>query len=177
MPCPNIQHCPNACRHLGVCTKNWFLRVEIDELCQPEIVRQIRSTTVDVTRAEGVKPTKVRDWLNDKYRDSRVHAINAAHHPVSLDMGCLEATDAELDAGLGEKNDEALREFFRTNACSQPRNGGRLFVTKRWHQQFVTMASVVGVSYPKRSQWWPRVRNGTYVDPRVANDNHPPRTE
>lgn len=167
----------NVCHLLEYCTRTSFLALDQGEVTNAEIVRAVRFTTYEATQTETVMPSEVREWLNDKYRDAELTIINRNGIETDLPMECFEPRDARIDNGTAEKWDEALREFFRTNACSPPRQNCHVFVTQKWHRQFVTMASVVGVSFPNKSRWWPRIINGQYVDPRVANTNRAPKTK
>lgn len=151
-----------------------FLAVGLAELGRSEIVRVIRRDTFIITSAKGIKPSKCREWLNNEYRDSKPQVVDFFNKAIELDMSCFEPSDDEIDLGRANSFDEALREFFRSNACCPPHNRCRMFVTARWHRHFMTMASIVGVSHPEVSQWWPRIIGGKYFDPRVANNNRPP---
>lgn len=163
-----------ACRHLGYCTKTRFLQLHAKELVHSEIVRAARLTVYRVTNAKNIKPMGCRDWLYDELWKARVQTVNRKGHPVEPDMDCFEPSDAEIDNGMAHTFDERLRDFFRSNACNPP-SGGRVFVTKRWHRHFTTMATIIGASHPEVAQWWPRMIDGKYVDPRAANDDRPPR--
>lgn len=174
MICPKVNQCKNACRRLGYCTRKFFLTVSEGELAHPSIVGAVRTTTYLAANVNGITPSRCRDWLIDKYRDAKVQIINAAHVPVELNLDHFDATDDEIDAETVKVFEERLREFFRSNVRMPPHGHGPLFVTATWKPHFVTMASIIGASYPSVSQWWPRVIGGKYVDPRVANDNRPP---
>lgn len=173
MTCPFHQSCDQSCRHLGVCTKRWFLQVRAEDVKKTEHVRAVRETVSKLTRGKNVKPARCRNWLYDLLWELRVQPVNQNREPVEPDMDDFEPTDEIIDNDLVPLFDERQREFFRVNACSEP-NPGLVFVTARWHTQFATMATIVGAYCPDESQWWPRVINGQYVDPRVANDNRSP---
>lgn len=166
----------NACRNLGICSRIAFLVVKPEEVQNKNFVRHVRLTTSKATQENGIAPSQMPDFLNDKYRDAKLKVINRNHVEVDLGMEHLEASDHDIDTDRAKKVLEDLREFFRNNAFNPPQGNRRVFVTQRWHLQFATMASVIGVSYPDQSRWWPRIINGDFVDPRVANDNRPPET-
>lgn len=169
--------CPFPCQTLGYCTRKSFLAIDRGEVMKAGLVMAVRTDAFDITQRKGVYPAAAREWLNDEYRDATLEVINRNGVEVDLMMECYEATDEQIDNGTAEIWEEALREFFRTNACSQPQIAGHVFVTEKWHRQFATMASVIGVSYPEKSRWWPRIIDGEYVDPRVANTNAAPNTD
>ena len=173
MPCKNFADCTEACCHLGYCMKTAFLKFETEELVQPEIVRAVRRTVCELADAQNIKPLGCRDWLYRELWNAKVRIIDQGGRTVVPDMDCFEPTDDQIDDGAAWKFDERLREFFRSNACRAPQHG-RVFVTKRWHRHFASMATIIGSSYPTESQWWPRVINGKYVDPNIANVNGPP---
>ena len=145
----------------------------MEELIHAEIVRAVRMTVYGAAMAKHIKPMGCRSWLYDELWRARVQIIDRRSHKIVPDMDSFEPSDAQIDNGTAAIFDERLRDFFRGNACSAPR-GGRVFVTKRWHRQFAIMATIIGASHPEEVQWWPRVIDGDYVDPRIANDNHPP---
>ena len=169
----NITECEHACPFIGYCSAKLFQILREEDLKRAEIVRAVRKTIFGVTQAEGVTPSRTRAWLYDKLWQIKVQPVNQNHKPVDFDTDCFEPTDEDIDKDVVPVFEERLREFFRTNAHSEP-NQGRVFVTSRWHTQFMSMATIVGSYRPDESQWWPRVINGEYVDPKVANLNRPP---
>lgn len=170
--------CPlSACRALGFCTKKHFLQASVSEVPYQDFVRAVRYTTSLATFIEDITPSQMPDWLSDQYRDAKAKMIDAKGREAELDLSIFEATDEDIDAGRAKDVLEDFREFFRNNAFNAPRGNYRVFVTKKWHKHFATMASVVGVAYPEHSRWWPRVIKGQLIDPRVANDNCPPKNK
>lgn len=174
MKCRNIGVCERACGKLGYCVRTCFLALSEDELKHVEIIRAVRRTAFRCAEGRGIKPGGCREWMTNEYRDARVQIINACHQVIELDMRHFEPSDAEIDNDCAQQFEERLREFFRSNVRLPEYGSQRLFVTQKWRGHFIAFGTVLGASYPEESQWWPRVINGKYVDPNVANVNGPP---
>lgn len=173
MPCPIYPNTLTACRVLGICTAKHFLIVRADEVTFPALVIAVRKTVSQVAANENIKPSGCRDWFYNMLWDMKVQVVNQNMRPVDIEMDVFEPSDALTDHHDVDAFDERLRDFCRSNVCTTPR-AGRVFVTRKWHPHFATVATIIGACHPEESQWWPRKIRGKFIDPRVANDSRPP---
>ena len=139
------------------------------------MVRAVRTTLAVVAEEEGVKPLGMRDFAIDAYAQLDGTITDAFGQEVRLATQILDPSDAQIDAGLGARFDEALREFFRQNIARPDPNARTAYVTSRWHHHFAVVGTIIGAFRPDLSSNWPRrVSVYQWVTAQTpANDNWP----